>query len=70
MQRVGYAAVFISKENNTDMRRVIQFSIVAIILLSACATQKSYYETREGKRKQRYYNAIQYGQKDVPKKKF
>lgn len=52
------------------MRRVIQFSIVAVILLSACATQKSYYETREGKRKQRYYNAIQYGQKEVPKKKF
>jgi uncharacterized protein YceK len=53
-----------------DMRRLISVSLVAVIILSSCATQKSYYETREGKRKQKYYNAIQFGQKDVPKPKF
>lgn len=52
------------------MRRLITVSIVAIICLSACATQKSYYETREGKRKLKYYNAVQFGKKDVPKPKF
>lgn len=52
------------------MRRLISVSIVAIIALSSCATQKSYYETREGKRKLKYYNAVQFGQKDVPKPKF
>lgn len=53
------------------MRRLISVSIVAIIVFTSCASQnKSYYETREGKRKQKYYNAIQFGQKDVPKPKF
>lgn len=53
------------------MRRLISVSIVAILILSSCASQnKSYYETREGKRKQKYYNAIQFGQKDVRKPKF
>jgi uncharacterized protein YceK len=53
-----------------DMRRLISVSLVAVIILSSCGSQKSYYETREGKRKQKYYNAIQFGQKDVPKRKF
>lgn len=53
------------------MRRLISVSIVAIIILSSCSTQKkAYYETREGKKKQKYYNAVQFGQKDVPKPKF
>lgn len=52
------------------MRRMISFFVVALIILSSCATEKAYYQTREGKRKQRYYNAIQYGQKEVPKPKF
>jgi|APTNR8051073442_1049403.scaffolds.fasta_scaffold00001_97 hypothetical protein len=53
-----------------DMRRMISFVVVALIVLSSCATEKPYYKTAEGKRKQRYYNAIQYGQKEVPKPKF
>jgi hypothetical protein len=52
------------------MRRMISFVVVALIVLSSCATEKPYYKTAEGKRKQRYYNAIQYGQKEVPKPKF
>lgn len=52
------------------MRRLISVSIVAIIMMSACTSQKAYYETREGKRKLKYYNAVQFGQKDVPKPKF
>jgi uncharacterized protein YceK len=52
------------------MRRLISVSLVAVIILSSCGTQKSYYQTREGKRKQKYYNAINLGQKNVPKPKF
>jgi hypothetical protein len=43
---------------------------MALIILSSCAGPKSYYQTAEGKRKQKYYNAIQFGQKDRPKMSF
>jgi hypothetical protein len=51
------------------MKRSIQFLIACMILISACA-DKPAYKTAKGKRKLRYYNAIQFGQKDVPKPKF
>ncbi|MFN3841373.1 MAG: hypothetical protein ACK4RF_11780 [Cyclobacteriaceae bacterium] len=45
--------------------------VVALILFSACSTvPKPYYETREGKKKLKHYNAIQFGQRntmDLPK---
>ncbi len=52
------------------MRRMISFFVVALLIASSCSTEKAYYQTREGKQKQRYYNAVQFGQKDVPKPKF
>jgi len=52
------------------MKRTIAFGLLALIILSSCATEKPYYKTAEGKRKQKYYNAIQFGQTDVPKPKF
>lgn len=51
------------------MRRLTSYFIVAAIFISACS-QKPYYKTAEGKRKLKYYNAVQFGQKDVPKPKF
>lgn len=50
------------------MRRLISVSIVAIIVLSSCS--KEYYQTRDARRKQKYYNALNLGQKNVPKPKF
>lgn len=50
------------------MRRLISVSIVALIMLSACS--KSYHQTREARQKQKYYNALNLGQKNVPKPKF
>lgn len=50
------------------MKRVAWMFVSALILLSACGP-KPYYLTHEGKRKQRYYNSIQYGQ-DRPVKNF
>ncbi len=52
------------------MRRMISLFVMALLIASSCATEKAYYQTREGKKKQKYYNAIQYGQKNVPKPKF
>ena len=51
-----------------NMKRLILFVIASMILIS-CGP-KAYYKTAEGKRKQRYYNALQFGQKNVPKPKF
>lgn len=39
------------------------FGLVAIlaIILSSCASSKPYYKTAEGKKKQKYYNDLQFG---------
>ncbi|HZX73650.1 MAG TPA: hypothetical protein VFE57_04465 [Cyclobacteriaceae bacterium] len=39
------------------------------LLASGCGP-KAYYKTGEGKKKQKYYNDIQYGNDPHPKKKF
>ncbi|MBN8651714.1 MAG: hypothetical protein J0L67_09815 [Cytophagales bacterium] len=52
------------------MKQKLALFTVAILMLSACATPKAYYETKEGKRKQKYYNDIQYGRNAHPKMKF
>gem|GEM_PF-6316280 len=36
-----------------------------MILFAACSTPKAYYETKEGKRKQKYYNDIQYVNRNI-----
>jgi hypothetical protein len=67
-----------STENRTIVRikpkahamKQFAFILVALIMLSACAAPKPYYETKEGKRKQKYYNDIQYGRNAHPKMKF
>ena len=44
--------------------------VLAAILFAACGGPKPYYETKEGKKKQKYYNDIQYGKNAHPKMKF
>jgi len=51
------------------MKRIIVIGL-ALIMFSACSTPKAYYETKEGKRKQKYYNDIQFGRNAHPKRKF
>ncbi|GIL23499.1 MAG: hypothetical protein BroJett042_20120 [Bacteroidota bacterium] len=53
-----------------DMKRSYVALLLALIFLAACASPKPYYETKEGKRKQKYYNDIQYGRDAHPKMKF
>jgi hypothetical protein len=43
--------------------------IMLAILISACSSSKPYYKTRTGKKKQKYYNDIQYGGKSASEMK-
>jgi hypothetical protein len=53
------------------MKRVVVFSMLTVFLASLISCgPKPYYKTLEGKRKQKYYNAIQFGADPHPKKKF
>ena len=53
------------------MKKVMALILLAGIL-SSCLGQKPYYKTAKGKRKQKYYNEIQFGGKSAAtmKKKF
>ncbi len=53
------------------MKKVVGLCLVAVIILSSCGP-KPYYKTAEGKKKQKYYNEIQFGGKSAStmKKKF
>lgn len=54
------------------MKKVVGLLLVAGVLFGACVGPKPYYKTAEGKRKQKYYNDIQFGGKSAAtmKKKF
>lgn len=54
------------------MKRVVNLSLVAVLFLGvfACGSPKPYYKTAVGKKKQEYYNDIQFGRNQNPKKKF
>ena len=45
------------------MKKLLGVLIILSIVLGACAGSKPYYKTAEGKRKQKYYNDIQFGGK-------
>lgn len=53
------------------MKKVVGLCLVLSIVFSSCGP-KPYYKTSEGKRKQKYYNEIQFGGKNpaTTKKKF
>jgi hypothetical protein len=46
------------------MKRFIVI-ILALLIVSACRTPKPYYKTAKGKKKQKYYNEIQFGGKSA-----
>lgn len=45
------------------MKKIIAFFIGAFLIgaIFSCSSPKPYYKTKEGKKKQEYYNKIQYG---------
>gem|GEM_PF-435184 len=50
------------------MKKVVGFFIVAVLMITACGP-KPYYKTAKGKKKQKYYNDIQYGGKSASQMK-
>jgi hypothetical protein len=48
-----------------QMKKVVGILLAASVLFTACGGQKSYYKTKEGRRKQKYYNEIQFGGKSA-----
>ena len=57
------------KTIHQKMKTIAALFVLVLILFSACMP-KPYYETSVGKKKQRFYNDIQYGKDTHPKKKF
>jgi hypothetical protein len=55
-----------SRQSN-NMKKIAGVFVAILILFGACGP-KPYYLTNEGKKKQRFYNDIQYGRNDHPKK--
>lgn len=49
--------------------RIVVFAITACFVLCACGGPKPYYKTRIGKKKQKYYNEIQFGGKSAAEMK-
>lgn len=45
------------------MKKILGSLLLAAIVMSSCASGKPYYKTAEGKKKQKYYNDIQFGGK-------
>jgi len=45
------------------MKKRVGYFVLALLIggLSSCASPRPYYQTHEGKKKQDYYNRIQYG---------
>ncbi len=43
--------------------------VLIFIIMSACHTPKPYYKTAKGKKKQKYYNEIQFGGKSASEMK-
>ncbi len=52
------------------MKKFVVLFVAALILFTNCAGPKPAYKTANGKKKLKYYNAIQFGQKERPKMDF
>ena len=50
------------------MKKIVGFIVLMAFLVSACG-QKAYYKTAKGKKKQKYYNDIQFGGKSASEMK-
>ncbi len=51
------------------MKKLIALLMVGVMVMGACGTNKPYYKTRKGKKKQKYYNDIQFGGKSASQMK-
>jgi starvation-inducible outer membrane lipoprotein len=56
-------------KNHDPMRKITGLLLTLCIVLGACSTPKPYYKTAKGKKKQKYYNDIQFGGKSASQMK-
>jgi len=54
---------------NPAMKKLSVGIVMTLFVFCSCGP-KPYYQTSEGKKKQKYYNEIQYGKNPHPKMKF
>jgi hypothetical protein len=47
------------------MKKATGIIIVLAIVFSSCSTNRPYYKTAEGRKKQKYYNELQFGGKSA-----
>ena len=50
------------------MKKVVGIFVIAVLFMAACGP-KPYYKTAKGKKKQKYYNDIQFGGKSASQMK-
>jgi hypothetical protein len=55
--------------DQSDIMKKYLWIVLVLLLVSACKTPKPYYETAKGKKKQKYYNDIQFGGKSASEMK-
>lgn len=51
------------------MKKIVVVIALVGVILSGCSSPRPYYKTREGKKKQKYYNDIQFGGKSASQMK-
>ena len=54
---------------NENMKKFVVLFVSALVLFTGCGPKPA-YKTANGKKKLKYYNAIQFGQKERPKMNF
>jgi len=61
--------MYLGLSNNENMKKCFVLFVSALILFASCGPKPA-YKTANGKKKLKYYNAIQFGQKQRPKMNF
>lgn len=51
------------------MKKIVALLALTGIIISGCSSPKPYYKTKEGRKKQKYYNEIQFGGKSASQMK-
>jgi len=61
--------MYLGLSNNENMKKCFVLFVSALILFASCGPKPA-YKTANGKKKLKYYNAIQLGQKERAKMNF
>lgn len=61
--------VTMHRQTQDPMKKLVGIVVVIALAIGACSSPKPYYKTKEGKKKQKYYNDIQFGGKSASEMK-